>query len=168
MSRDLRKVERSIRRRRALVRTTNDFAAARRVRKFNFPRVENNPCLGNWLLDPSRFSGSVPSPSSSYPAIFCAGARERRSQRERNSLLLIRPAARNKIKRILKLARANFLAFPGIIFVSPLPTSFRFYAQHRLCLPLVLLFPYQCAKPSIGQTAPEYSAVMRRCGKKER
>lgn len=92
---------------------------ARRVWKFNFPRVENNPCLGNWLLDfaPSRLP-SIPSHPASYIAIFCvSGTRKEAPDVERNSLL-IRSATWNKIKRILKLARANFLAFPRIIFVS--------------------------------------------------
>lgn len=157
----------------ALIRTMNDFAVARKVRKFNFPRVENNPCLGNWLLNPSRSSGFVLSSLFSYPAIFCANMRvgvptkEKEEEREESTLPLIRPAARNKIKRILKLARANFLAFPSIIFVSPSRLFPLLYAQH-FCLPLALLFPYQWAKPPIGQTAPEYSVMMRRREKKER
>lgn len=130
---------------------------ARGVRKFNFPRVENNPCLGNWLLDfaPSRLP-SIPSHPVSYIAIFCvSGTRKETPDEERNSLL-IRPATWNKIKRILKLARANFLAFPRIIFVS-------LYCPSSLSLSSpALLFPYHWVKPPNGWTASEYSTFMRR------
>lgn len=64
--------------------------------------------------------------------------------------------AGNKIKRILKLARANFLAFPRIIRHPPFPPSSTFPLYPSFSSQF---FPsYRAAKPSIERTPPEYSA----------
>lgn len=100
------------------------LARAKSRRKFNFPRVENNPCLGNWLLVLS--SWSLPFRLLHHDLLWngitwkeIPTRRGIHHRRATAALLLIRPATWNKIKRILKLARANFLAFPSTIFVSP-------------------------------------------------